>query len=339
MSKIAYLLGAGASFGERNPVKRDIIDRGLPVINEIPHAIDQLLIKLGRNLENEKKDPLIKDLLWLREKCLQYPTIDTYAKILYVNGTGVNQEYLHLKRILALFFLLFQDRSKRDLRYDNFIASLIGSNKELPPIDILTWNYDAQLEFAFSEYFQGLNVEALWKRVLNVCNKTYFQHYMRTDSSFSITKLNGTAFFEQNNSQGFTHVLDWLLTDMSLAERSAKAKEILAAEYNANDLSLPQSGISYVWENGLDKDFFPDIERRISDAEVLVVIGYSFPYVNRPTDKRLLGAMKNLKKVYIQDKSPQSVSDVLATLCSVKEENFIHVSSLGQFIIPYELEL
>jgi len=341
MSKVTYLLGAGASYGKRKyDEKGEAIERGLPIIHEIPMAINQILRKLCA-------DPILcngsmkiqNELRWLKEKCLEYPTIDTYAKILYVNGTGVDVEYIRLKRALALFFLLFQDKSKRDLRYDNFVASIIGNSKELPPVDILTWNYDAQLEFAFSEYFPGSGIEDLWKNKLNVCDKTYFHRYFQKESSFSITKLNGTAFFEQNDLNEYTRVVDMLLSKMSLEEKIAKAHEIIDSECNLNDLNLPQCGISYVWERGLDHEFFPNIEERIKDAEILVVIGYSFPYVNRPTDKRLLSAMINLRKIYIQDPRASQVSETISTLCHVPLDCMVLANADNQFVIPYELEL
>ncbi len=338
MSKVTYLLGAGASYGSRNK-ETGWIERGLPIISEFPQALDQLIFELGdHNPYSDKESKLVEELQWLKQKCIEYPTIDTYAKILYVNGTGTDSEYLHLKRVLALFFLLFQNKEMRDLRYDNFIASLIGKNKELPPIDILTWNYDAQLEFAFSEYFSKEGVENLWRNRLNVMNKTYFHTYFAQNEKFSITKLNGTAFFEKNKD-GRTRVIDMLLSDMTNEEKIEQSKHILLEDYDANNLDLPQSGISYVWENGLDSEILPTIEHRIANTEVLVVIGYSFPYVNRPTDKRLLVSMDKLRKIYIQDPRAKQIAETIMTLCPLQKEQIVCIDSNNQFIIPYELDL
>ncbi|MBQ0075739.1 MAG: hypothetical protein KBS69_01190 [Bacteroidales bacterium] len=335
MSKVTYLLGAGASAGTRN--SEGGIIRGLPTINEIPHAIDILL----RSYHNEflyGNHPIIDALLWLQQKCLDYPTIDTYAKILYTTGTGSDEEYCHLKRVLSLFFMLYQTKENRDLRYDNFVASLMGIDKTLPPIDILTWNYDAQLELAFDEYFK-CGIRNLWMGVLNVCDKSYFHTYFQPNNPFSITKLNGTAFFEQNDSSGRTGIIDFILSDWSKTQKLNKAEEILSAKYNLMDLNLPQSGISYVWEKGLDNEFLPKIENRIKTTEVLVIIGYSFPYVNRPTDRFLFTSMPNLKKIYIQDPRAEQIADTISTLCKISREQMVFKNADNQFVIPFELEI
>jgi hypothetical protein len=37
------------------------------------------------------------------------------------------------------------------------------------------------------------------------------------------------------------------------------------------------------------------------DTEQVVVIGYSFPFFNRQTDREIFGSMANLTKIYVQD--------------------------------------
>jgi hypothetical protein len=46
------------------------------------------------------------------------------------------------------------------------------------------------------------------------------------------------------------------------------------------------------------------VKEETKDAEVLVVIGYSFPYFNRSVDRELISNMKDLRRVHFQ--SPEA---------------------------------
>ena len=192
MSKVTYLWGAGASFGER--IEGEII-RGIPIISEFLNATSRLINILGGNNRgdhNSNKQKLYDELKWFRKKCYSYPTIDTYAKMLFV--TKRSEEYERIKRILTLFLLLHQIKTPKDLRYDGFIASLIDQRGKFPNIDILTWNYDAQFEIAYADYSNnGKYILDLWNE-LNVKNKTIGTGKVY-EAGFSITKLNGMALF------------------------------------------------------------------------------------------------------------------------------------------------
>ena len=175
MSKVTYIFGAGASFGERtpspsNPNLKDI-SRGLPIVSELQAAIkSQIYLLEGRHaIEdfnelgiNKDEAAFLKNTLQiLADICASYPTIDTYAKQLFVTkrndirltSTLNENSYNALKRLLSVAFLLLQEENKRDLRYDGFIASLINAKREFPPMTILSWNYDIQFEMAYSGYF------------------------------------------------------------------------------------------------------------------------------------------------------------------------------------------
>ena len=67
--------------------------------------------------------------------------------------------------------------------------------------------------------------------------------------------------------------------------------------------------ISYAWEKewGSDRDY-PYVNERLNyakaaarAAEILVVIGYSFPFFNREIDKIIFSEMPTIKKIYFQD--------------------------------------
>jgi len=183
MSKVVYLLGAGASYGER--LDRSILDsgigfgmggelqkilyqkavntplggcvkRGLPVVNELEDTIARVLerqndLVLDSNQFKPFLDSCRSHLLWLKDCCHDYPTIDTYAKQLFVVEGANGKTYVKLKNVLSLLFSLLQSHPTRDLRYDAFLASIIGNDGVLSKdISVLSWNYDCQLEFAYS---------------------------------------------------------------------------------------------------------------------------------------------------------------------------------------------
>ena len=348
MSKIVYLLGAGASYGEREKDDKGqeifgVIKRGVPIVSEFSKTIDQVIINIrngdyNNTLPNSNeltdKDRVIKELNWLKESCENYPTIDTYAKMLYVKGEiGI---YNRLKKALSVFLLLVQNVNKRDLRYDGFIASLITENGTLPDINILSWNYDAQFELASSGYEDQSNRDMLqiWGK-LEILHKN-IPLKTKQVNKFSITKLNGTAFSFYNDNH---KIIDIFFNHQG--QSLVNLSSILLS-----DSENVQVGLSFAWEKE-EKDtsskketFIEQVQKKTFDAEVLVVIGYSFPYVNREIDRALLGNMFGLKKIYIQDPNPEEIKEsLLATLYPNKETLYTWVLSKNtrQFIIPNEL--
>ena len=114
MSKIVYLFGAGASYGERyttnNGQKRQgAIMRGFPIVNEFVNSIGYLISDIESTKASdqfpaipEQIENIIENLNWLKEKCNQYPTIDTYAKQLFITEGIEGENYLKLKNALSL---------------------------------------------------------------------------------------------------------------------------------------------------------------------------------------------------------------------------------------------
>ena len=135
MSKATYLLGAGASYGTRGKLPlymqpfvstdeekpKEGILRGLPILQEFHSAIEQLEYHLNVDKDTifEKKYIYQNALSHLLNVSRAYPTIDTYAKLLYT--TKQNDEYIKFKNQLSLFFLIWQNIYKQDLRYDSFM--------------------------------------------------------------------------------------------------------------------------------------------------------------------------------------------------------------------------
>lgn len=350
MNQIVYLLGAGASYGEREKDDKgqDIlgfVKRGTPVVSEFSACLITMN-GLVKNKEYEKGfkytatdeqlDILSKRLLELKNICNTYPTVDTYAKMLYVKNEKI--EYKKLKESISIFLLLSQAFESRDLRYDGFIASLINRDKGLPSdIHILSWNYDAQFEFAYSGYRKDyITLPFIWHD-LNVLHKN-MEISNRTTRGFSLTKLNGTAFFikKQDTTEDG-------IQDIYFQNKDESPTSIISKLLTANNI-IPT--LSFAWEKEEEEEneendtFIEQVKTKTNDAEVLVVIGYSFPYVNREIDKKILDGMHNLKKIYVQDPNADEIKEsLLARLYPKKETDYEWKLSKNtrQFIIPNEL--
>jgi len=114
-------------------------------------------------------------------------------------------------------------------------------------------------------------------------------------------------------------------------------------EWYSNRFHSWKSNISFAWEK--DDQFIEGVIPLVKDAKVLVVIGYSFPYVNRAVDRRIVQSMDALRNVYIQDKAASDVVQSFETLLSENQQKgvsqrLIRVhprTSVSQFIIPNEL--
>lgn len=355
MSRVTYILGAGASFGERkrnNEGKITEFTRGLPVVNELERAIQLLQRSEGTSVffaaEEAKKRKVTLEqyqyvahrLYLLQQACTSFPTIDTLAKQLYVTGdkffisNGEEIDYARLKHYLTTTLLMLQDEKKRDLRYDGFIASLINSSRKFPPMTILSWNYDVQFEMAYSGYYTSDRyIPSLWKE-LNVFNKMYPTEF-DYNSPFAMIKLNGTALFTDSNldkidinGKKVNRVTDCFYGGAKETPYQYGYKYMNSSNYN--------NLLSYAWEDDNMAMLQKNIGVRTYDTEELIVIGYSFPYVNNEVDSYILQNMYNLKKVVIQDSNFADIKERIEGILEPVKRSPIIVSkkNLQQFYIP-----
>ena len=344
MSKIVYLFGAGASFGVRSEKNKDIILEGLPIVTEFPKQIDRLISKIEsedtealsqHKATPEQKSRLVSELKWLKESSENHQTVDTYAKKLWVSERG--HKYVTLKAAICAFLTLEQLFNKPDSRYDAFFANIIGSTiNELPKdVSILSWNYDCQFEKAFSNYFSNSSLNFLWEH-LNIKGKTTS---VRTNNNagFSITKLNGTAISFREE------MMETLFFDPHFGRQGmSEISYVYSVQLFGGD--NVRNALSFAWE-GSNPNFYKEINEKIIDAEVLVIIGYSFPFFNREVDRNIIRNMTNLKKVYIQDPFCEDVKESFEAVLSEeqlekvenKEIKIVLKKNTKQFVIPNEM--
>ena len=324
---VTYLLGAGASFGNRET--NGCIIRGVPIVSELDMAIKQvvnILKSKSLDIDQESLNSIIADLTWLLNNCNSYPTIDTYAKMLYV--TGKDSEYNKLKRTLSIFFLLEQLYFKHDQRYDSFIASLLDENKKFPPINILTWNYDIQFELAYSDYSsRGKYITYLWDELNVICKTRETEENMKKD--FSIIKLNGIALFANISGKNIVDLFNGgYKNDETISEVDKISKQYIYRNF-----------LSYSWEK--NPTFMSRNLDRISETTSLVIIGYSFPYVNREIDRQIIQSMGSLKRIYIQDPNASEIRENIDAILTDEQKRSVEYifkdKSLRQFFIPNDL--
>ena len=350
MNKVIYLLGAGASYGSREK-GTEKIERGVPLVNELSSTIDQLCDEL----ESIKKTPWLppnreltfrnslpssieesyikEELLWLKQCCNTELTIDTYAKILYDKKSD---EYDRLKRALSLFFTLIQDPLRVDPRYSNFLSKIMnfeinGDISKRKDIAILSWNYDSQFEFAYNKIQNINSIPKIWKKLNIYCKSIEAMiEATRSLNKFCIIKLNGTAFmYDKTNLQ----IVDTFFDPYSTMGIIPSIYKFYLDKYKNID-----TGLSFAWEK--DSKIKQSIEKTVYNADVLVIIGYSFPDYNRDIDKEIFDKMPNLKKIYIQDKDPNIIKQrIMQFITTKKDYNFMLCQDVTQFVIPMELTL
>ena len=80
------------------------------------------------------------------------------------------------------------------------------------------------------------------------------------------------------------------------------------------------------------------IDNIIKRTDVLVIIGYTFPFFNRDTDRKILQYIKPNTKIYIQDLNPERIKQSLtAVLPNFPEEQIFLKKDVDQFFLPPEL--
>lgn len=343
MSKIVYLLGAGASRGTRDEKDEKSIVTGLPIVNEIEGELENIISLLDSLSVNDKeleenKQRLIKDYQNLKVECSNHATIDTYAKKLWLQGK--KKEFAQVELLLTVFFILEQIIHKPDKRYDTFFANVLQRELEcsddltLPDdIRILSWNYDNQLELAYREY-QTTTYNRI-RDILGIYDVKSSENEKSQKKKCTIIKLNGTANFL--NEEDWLQYSDAKRIDETLLNKILnRYAECLQAGRCDGRLRL-----NFAWEDIYSKDMLNNmIPQLAQEATALVVIGYSFPYFNRKIDRIIFENMPHLKNIYIQDKYPERIQQYITPV--IPEDKLagikiVPLDDVEQFYLPPEL--
>lgn len=336
MKNITYLFGAGAS---RN---------ALPIVSELPDRIDtiaEMIRKPDFILENEifksplegfikvqEQSNLVASLKELAMTTRNHSSIDTLAKKLWLQGK--EDELKKLKALISVYFICEQAISKVDKRYDAFFASILNKNVTQFPenIKILSWNYDFQFEKSYSAYSENSDLN-FNQTYLNVVSK-YSARWVNPNG-FGIYKINGTTSIYNERGGELGHFINTLNSDFS----KNFIHDVLFSYLTVLKSNSTRTSVSFAWE---EPDPGQSIMQKIlsvtPQTEVLVIIGYSFPFFNRQVDGKIIRSMPSLNKVYFQGPEPREMKErFLAIIDTIPEDKLVLRSNTEQFLLPNEL--
>lgn len=341
--QITYLMGAGAS------------QRALPVTSQIPAALDNftraILDKnnqlpeseffefkdiIGKTVK-EYKGKIQKEfyeiLQWLQDEVRRHISIDTLAKKLYVTQRG--NDFLKLKIALSCFFVYIQIKRNVDLRYDGFIANLINTEGDLPKnLKILSWNYDFQFEKTYSAYSLNPYLSENQTR-LNVHPSENMKSGI---NQFAIFKLNGTTAIHDKYFPTFNTIVKKLdeKADKNFIEKLINTYFRLTRNYEQSKILL-----TFAWEeNDISRKVINNALISTKETDVLIVIGYSFPFFNREIDRKLIRAMPKLRQVYFQAPGEEALKYIdrfRSIREDIKDLRPEPIRDVEQFFLPPEL--
>lgn len=342
MKNITYLFGAGAS-KNTIPIVRELETSMNDELKWLKAEFDSILeevLKLNVNphITKEVFKAFIEDFEFIIAHSKKHQSIDTFAKKLYIINDQINLK--KLKTILSFYLVIIQSRKNADQRYDSFFASILQENHLAFPnnLRIISWNYDYQFEKAYSEYSRDPRTDACFSS-LNIFSKNFRISSSFDTNKFGILKLNGTAssMLDVDNSNRYNYI------ETVNAEFDISLIHTILANYaSLHHVSKTKSklipSLSFAWEEYTHGK--PIVQKAIEfskQTEILVVIGYSFPFFNRLVDRDIINAMANLNKVYFQAPDANVLKErFLAIRDNIKDENLIIRRDIDQFVFPNE---
>ena len=221
-----------------------------------------------------------------------------------------------------------------DYRYDSFFATILQLDTDekliIPPnFNLVSWNYDFQVEKAFMNFTEETLSETLNR--LNVLGTIHKKVETLDGSASFLTKLNGTAAFAKDNS--FTTLFDFHQHTLN-KESLDVIINILTEKRDSVD-----TGMRFAWNrNELSKDAVQKAHIKFIEANIIVILGYSFPYFNGEIDRQLFQGVGHgsVPKIYIQCHKDDTAS-VVNRFKGVCDVHPIQFTELDQFLIPNEL--
>jgi hypothetical protein len=343
--QITYLFGAGAS-ANALPIVIDMPQRingtidfllGSRLTNNVLSynidAPDQVLSAINA-VQDDSMRELLSGLFWLKQNTKAHASVDTFAKKLYI--TRKLKDYRKLKASLTCFFIVEQIRRPVDSRYDSFFASILDADAEklLPGnVKILSWNYDFQFEKAFGAYIEDNKIYNNQKQLKVFPSGSRFNV---TESDFTVFKLNGTTgVYSPKDMTNYTLIenLDGPVDEKILKKLVDIYNKINEGHSEYNSL------LKFAWEDDEKRSYaFEKALEIIKNTEVVVVIGYSFPFFNRQYDRKIFDVMKNVKTIYFQ--APEvGAEEMRFSFRSINKgfDNIVLIKKTNQFFLPHEL--
>lgn len=339
--KVTYLIGAGASALALPTVKK----------TESTNGISDDLKECANALKADKTisegywsfiDQMSRNLHWLAENSDKFGTPDTFAKFLYLKD---KEELKRLKNTLGFYFSFKQLFEKKfDTRALSFITTLLQDGNRFPQnVKILNWNYDFQIqlgtmEFRKEEYRYDGNVAKhtppLIRYYPSYGNEIEVNNYKFNLYNYSMVHLNGIAgfYYDQDNKKHLSHFMRNEVRDIN---------DFIAYFYQSSSENVDL--LTFAWEDVTESVYYlrsrlPIAKKMIEETDVLVIIGYSFPFFNRNIDKEIfetLKASRRLKKIYYQDKykAPNFIKNQFNLPDDI---DIVGWTDTDQYLVPFE---
>jgi hypothetical protein len=339
-----YYLGAGAS-ANAIPCVADLTSK----ILEISDYIQKFGVA-NKTIQMYTDDPVkTRNLIVDKNACKTILTqfcknldhelsIDTLAKI-YYRQNRLN-EYAQLKAILFASFLVWTKQKGIDRRYNNFWATLMQLKKSSlnsdivlegygNNINIVSWNYDTQLEDSLLSIYDGSRIGP--------------SYYAGNEKSSVVSANTGIPYIKLNGSASFRNTCNF--RDVDIYYNLAKIPDSWLAHLASSIITNPKDferdieGIKFCWETGdYNRDEIELFKNHIQKTKILVVIGYTFPSINHLIDTELIQSMDLLKKVYFQgaDKNDsERIKDYFSAVSNnTRNMELVAIDAKGFFIPP-----
>lgn len=364
--QITYLLGAGASAFAVPTIKYFSF-----LLEKFRNDIVNLIIPNKDNHSDETINSILIKLNFINELS-SFATIDTWARKLFLSD---DPRYNDIKDLISLFLIYIQlgsiepigqilndqkrldqfglstlndfEKNQIDLmyqrpldpRYDLFLGSILKHDKtnrklSFPEnINIVSWNYDSQFETSFRTFSNS-------------------QILKENNNPVEILKLNGSANFTFRFSD-YEKLRSFNFSD-SIESNKGFVNEIIKLLSNQYTYLNTYNHLKFAWE--MENDTINKAQSIINDTEILVVIGYTFPYFNQEVERLIFNSPNKIRTIYYQ--IPESeysgmLERLKGTLYKGKDEpkynknadnseqvpklvKFVNINDLTQFYIPNE---
>lgn len=356
MGYTTYILGAGASANAIPPVNRMNIR-----IKELYELLK--CSSRNNNFNEFKGccfddfESFLINFSSLIETLGNHFSVDTYAKKLYLTN---DPQYKTIKELINLFILFEQlnidelekhfsvdyknivnerdrflssdeieicqyfENKNLDQRYDVFLASIFDINLKWPDkFKIISYNYDNQLELAYS-FYKGYLSSYTDLKIFSLSNNI----------KPNIVKLNGYAAFKSiNNAQ--------ISSSFSISERFS-ANNIIQNVFNLYESLMSHdykedTNINFAWDKSEYSIGAMNKSKEIlMNSDEIIIIGYSFPEFNRYADEELLSSFGLRTKIYIQTLADY---EIVSSRLKQRRKNLLlksitKVNYIDQFFIP-----
>lgn len=320
---------------------------------DMPYKFDDSEIS---NLPEDNKVKILWYIGYFGKKGILYNTVDTYARKLELTKDITQLDLLKMcisvffdlwenfqeTRYISLSTQIFNDFSYKsiDHRYKSLFSILLDNKNENIELNkyvkFISWNYDLQLESAFRLFLADNVVENF-----DDLNSKYFRFKGDND------RLIENNLFHLNGHRGFYSDFSFEDIKKQTVESNSEStienywekieglfESTMAQKSNFN------KHVKYAWEHNLGSDWFKNIGEILSETEILVVIGYSFPPFNRGIDQFLFSKLnpKKIKKIVYQD--PNANKEIIENLfinpVPFEKKIVIESKNINQFYLPNE---